>query len=205
MESRTKNAAIIGGSSVVVAVLGLIGALNYQSNSSNIDGNNNNVIQDTEGDVIIDQSINNDLSKIREYEANSMKESLVSGCATMREYFENREFFDVDSIDTLIGSVRSQKTKFVSYFGSDAERTASEILKRFNRHYLEYIPGLYAMHIGTANLVDTSAAESLGVDTEAVHRSADQKMSADMELARKGLILETSLLCQHFNSLEFRS
>ncbi|MEM9622522.1 MAG: hypothetical protein AAF993_12785 [Pseudomonadota bacterium] len=173
MESQNKNAAIIGGSSLLVAALGIFGALNYQSEVSNIEGNNNTVIQDTKGDVIIDQSVNNDLSKIREYEANSMKESLISGCSTMREYFENGEFFDVDSVDTLVGSVRSQKTKFVSFFGSDAERTASDILKRFNKHYLDYIPGLYAMHIGTENMVDTSAAESLGVDTAAVHRSAD--------------------------------
>jgi hypothetical protein len=192
-----KTAYILGSATILAAVIAVAGnALlgeNSKTPTASIEGqgNNLNVVQGAR-DVTISQNVN-EISKLREYEASSFKQSLVSGCNTMNDYFVSRTNFNVDSIDTLVGSIWVQKEKYISYFGPSSQRSSMEIIKRINPLYIKWMPGVYAMHNQQKVTPNGTNAERMKKVTKSMLVKTDE--------AQPLLVKETERLCRHLQDL----
>ena len=214
MKINNKTAYIAGGATILAALVASVVPLvfsidNNEPNANIENGNNNTIIQGAQ-DVTIDQTVNNDLDAIRGFEAASLKESILSGCQTLNGYFADGTYFNVDSVDTLIGSIWVQKEKFVSYFGAENQRIAMEYVNDIQPRYLEYIVGLEYFRQNRAimeaqmerrNLDRPPSEEGRRIQKEG-YEKMDAQYQQSMDEARPHLVSLTSDLCSHVSTME---
>lgn len=211
-EFNQKTAYIAAGATIIAALIAslvpLIFTIDTDKPSASIDGNNNNVVQGAR-DVTIDQRVN-DLDVMRDFEAQSLQSSLVSGCQTLNGYFVNEKFFDVDSVDTLIGPIWVQKEKFISYFGAENQRIAMQYVDQLNPPYLEYIVGLEYFRGNREIMLSRHQSEKDSYLSEEEQEAiigegfseADLIFKEKMDTSRPQLVAITNDLCDHLSSLK---
>lgn len=187
---KIRSAYITAGGIIIAAIIGVIGSAflnnNNQEPKININGNNSNIVQNAR-DVSIEQNIN-EISKLKEYEANALKQSLSSGCLTMLDYFENLRNFNLDHPASLIGSIWVQKERFISFFGANKQKEAMRHVDKIQTLYVEFIPGIAVMH------------NQNGMDFP---EEVKEKIINKTKQIQPQLVTETQNLCDHIDTLKF--
>ena len=198
MKIEHKTAYIAAGATVAAALIASVVPLVFNVESKPRaaieNGSNNNIVQGAAGDVRIDQRIN-ELGAIREASAKAMKQGLVSGCRTMESYFVDDRAFDVDSLDTLIGDVWTQKQEFISYYGAEPQRQAMEIVDAMNPYYLDYI-------VGAEWFNKNRTAYQTQEDRD--YSVVDERFRAMMDGSKPDLVAYSAKLCTLFERLEIK-
>ncbi len=206
MKLDSKAAYLAAGATVLAAIIAsvvpLVFSVDTNKPSSTITGDNNNVVQGAKGDVTIDQRVN-DLGTIDRKAAASMKQSLVSGCETMLDYFVTEKNFDVDSVDTLIGEPWVNKQEFISYFGAEEQRAVMEIVNEFNPAYIEYIPGVYWFSERGDVFRDQQTAATGGQLGGDQYATMDAMYREKMDAVKPKLVDVTTRMCAKFRGLEY--
>ena len=207
MKMEHKAAYIAGGATIVAALVAALlpVVFNVESKPNAAIGDNssnNNVVQGAAGDVTINQKVN-ELGEIRGLDADAMKQSLVSGCETLNDYFVTERNFDVDSIDTLIGDAWVRKQQFISYFGAEEHRRVMDLVDEFQPLYIEYIPGLYWFSERGEVFKNQQTAATDGALGDEQYAKMDAMYRARMDAAKPALVDVTGRLCERFRNLSY--
>jgi len=188
MKSKTKSAYIIGGATVLAAIIYSVQNFVDSGPDASIENGSNNTIIQSDGDVNIETKVN-DLSEIRKYDAESMKQSLVSGCQTLESKLTNNAMYDLDSVPNLIGTPYSDKGRFISLFGAEQHQSVMEVMATFDERYVEMVPALGYF----AYMRDSMMTDAIDTLDDVYQQQVDESLPL--------LLASTRRLCEKFENL----